>query len=129
MECDNEESIKPEGSDYTQNILRKSLYGNVEVTVKEEIEVKEEPINIKSVDINIAKEIPIYDEPISFIYESDLVKRELTHIDEKSYQCSICDKTFSQNCFLIKHQIVHTGEKNYTNVVNAIILSHVNVLL
>ncbi|CAL4213292.1 unnamed protein product, partial [Meganyctiphanes norvegica] len=97
-------------SDYPQNILRKSLYGNVEVNVKEEIEVKEEPINIKSVEINIAKETVIYDKRIAFPWGSHLVKHELTHTEEKSYQCSICDKTFSQNC-LIKHEIVHTREK------------------
>ncbi|CAL4144220.1 unnamed protein product, partial [Meganyctiphanes norvegica] len=35
------------------------------------------------------------------------------HECSKSYQCSIWDKKCSQNCLLIKHQIVHTGEKPY----------------
>ncbi|CAL4085891.1 unnamed protein product, partial [Meganyctiphanes norvegica] len=87
MEYDNEECILPDESDYPQNILQKLF-------VKEEIEVKEEPIDTKSVEINC-------------------VKRKLTHTEEKSYQCTICDKKFSQNCHLIKHEMVHTGKKPY----------------
>ncbi|CAL4060310.1 unnamed protein product, partial [Meganyctiphanes norvegica] len=107
MEYDNEESIKSDESDYPQRVLLKSLYENFEVNVKEEIEIKEEPINIKSVDIGI------YDEPIAFTLGSNLVQHELTHSEQKSYQCSICDKKGSQNCLLIEHRVVHTGGKPY----------------
>ncbi|CAL4135021.1 unnamed protein product, partial [Meganyctiphanes norvegica] len=112
MEYDNEESIIQDESIYPQNSLRKSLYGNVEVNVKEEIEVKEEPININSVEISIAKETVICDKRIAFPLGSHLVKHGLTHTEKKSYQCSIRDETLSQNC-LIKHEIVHTRDKPY----------------
>ncbi|CAL4110351.1 unnamed protein product [Meganyctiphanes norvegica] len=105
MECD--------GLYKVMSVFIECVHENVEVNFKEEIEVKEEPINIKSVEINIAKDIVIYDEPIAFPWESHLVKHELTHTEEKLYQCSICDKTFSQNCLLIKHEIVHLKEKPY----------------
>ncbi|CAL4154786.1 unnamed protein product, partial [Meganyctiphanes norvegica] len=92
---------------------RKSIYRKVEVNGEDEINVKEEPINMKSVEINFAKEIVLNDEPIAFTWESHLVKHELTHTEEKSYQCSICDKKFSHNFLLIRHQVVHTGDKPY----------------
>ncbi|CAL4176381.1 unnamed protein product, partial [Meganyctiphanes norvegica] len=113
MDCDNEESITPNESDYPKKVLRKSLYGNSEVNVKEEIVLKEEPMNIKGIEIKLAKETGTYNEPIAFTWESNLLKHELTHTMEKSYKCTFCDKQFSQNCLLIKHQIVHSGEKTY----------------
>ncbi|CAL4085855.1 unnamed protein product, partial [Meganyctiphanes norvegica] len=91
MEYDNKECIIANESDYPQNIFWKSLYENVEVNVKEEIEVREGTINTKSVDIN-------------------LLKHELTHTEEKSFKYTICDKKIPQNC-LIKHEIVHTVDK------------------
>ncbi|CAL4075767.1 unnamed protein product, partial [Meganyctiphanes norvegica] len=88
MEYDKEECIIKNESDYPENILRKSLYENIEVNVKDEIEGKEEPIDTKSVEIN-------------------LVKHKLTHTPIQ------CEKTFSRNCHLISHQRTHTGEKSY----------------
>ena len=58
MECD--------GLYKVMSVFIECVHENVEVNFKEEIEVKEEPINIKSVEINIAKDIVIYDEPIAF---------------------------------------------------------------
>ncbi|CAL4093184.1 unnamed protein product, partial [Meganyctiphanes norvegica] len=105
MECD--------GLYKVMSVFIECVHENVEVNFKEEIEVKEEPINIKGVEINIEKYIAIYDELIAFAWESHLVKHELTLTEGKLYQCSICDKTFSQNCLLIKHEIVHLKEKPY----------------
>ncbi|CAL4114175.1 unnamed protein product, partial [Meganyctiphanes norvegica] len=36
-----------------------------------------------------------------------------THIGDKSYQCNLCDKRFSMNNQLTRHQKTHTGEKQY----------------
>ena len=36
-----------------------------------------------------------------------------THISEKPYQCSQCDKGYLHKCHLKKHMRTHTGDKPY----------------
>ncbi|KAL2082089.1 hypothetical protein ACEWY4_021907 [Coilia grayii] len=44
---------------------------------------------------------------------SDLRKHELTHTGVKQYSCSLCEKVFTRSSGLSYHQKVHTGERPY----------------
>ncbi|CAL4067745.1 unnamed protein product [Meganyctiphanes norvegica] len=48
-----------------------------------------------------------------FLQKNDLIEHQRTHIDEKQYQCSNCTKVFLRKGNLIKHQITHTGERPF----------------
>ncbi|CAL4213322.1 unnamed protein product, partial [Meganyctiphanes norvegica] len=103
----------------------------LEVNVKEEIKVKVEPIHMQMCVMKLKEEIEINEEPITDTWGSYIVKQELPHTGGKSYQCSFCNKAFSQNIQLtnhldsncdnafyqdinlIKHKRKYTGEKLY----------------
>ncbi|CAL4169609.1 unnamed protein product, partial [Meganyctiphanes norvegica] len=76
--------------------------------LKEEIEVKEEMLHIKAVEIKVEKEIEEQEEQKGFTREIYLVKHEPILANEKSYQCSLRDKAFSQNEQCTVHQRIHT---------------------
>ncbi|CAL4210619.1 unnamed protein product [Meganyctiphanes norvegica] len=107
----NEKNKKTNKSYYPQEDLRISVNGFSGVTVKKEIEVKEEPIMLQYVDIKPKEEIGIYVQPISCTEESYPLKLTLKHTGNKLYQCSQCEEAFSRNSDHTKHTRKHTGVK------------------
>ncbi|CAL4144313.1 unnamed protein product, partial [Meganyctiphanes norvegica] len=98
-------------------VIRRKFCGNqhmisllFDVNIKDEIVVNEEPKNIQVVEIKLKKEIEIYEEPIIFKEERDIVKHELTHTGENSYACRFYDKASSQNKNVIIHQSTQPSE-------------------
>ncbi|CAL4104278.1 unnamed protein product, partial [Meganyctiphanes norvegica] len=112
VKYENEHIVKSDKNYDSQEILRKSAFGILEVKVKEDIEVKEK-IHIQAEEINLINEIELYEEPIVFTEGICHLKHELIHMGEKSYQCSQCDKAFSNNSTHIQHHITHTELKPY----------------
>ncbi|CAL4232785.1 unnamed protein product, partial [Meganyctiphanes norvegica] len=82
----------------------------IEVKVKEEIELNQEPIKLHVVEIKLKEEIEINEEPIYFKNESYLVNTGLTPI---GYQYSRCDKAFVHGQNILDHLKTHTGEKPF----------------
>ncbi|CAL4156437.1 unnamed protein product [Meganyctiphanes norvegica] len=113
VELNNKQKVKSDERYYPQDIFQKSPYRIFEVMVKEEIEIKEEPLNIRDVDTNLENGIAVHEELIYFTeenYESihgDNKLHQQTHSGEKQYHCRHCDKAYSMSYYLIAHQRTH----------------------
>ncbi|CAL4139127.1 unnamed protein product, partial [Meganyctiphanes norvegica] len=94
-------------------------------------------IQTTAVDIKLKEEIEIKKEPIDVSQNSYFIKHQIEHSVEKSYQCSDClrthfdekpyqynqcngekpyqctqrEKAFSKNTDITRHHRVHSGEK------------------
>uniref|UniRef100_A0A673W9K0 C2H2-type domain-containing protein n=1 Tax=Salmo trutta TaxID=8032 RepID=A0A673W9K0_SALTR len=51
---------------------------------------------------------------LDYTYLHTLKSHELKHTGEKSYKCSVCEKSFNQKGNLNQHMLVHTGEKPFS---------------
>ncbi|CAL4075970.1 unnamed protein product, partial [Meganyctiphanes norvegica] len=101
-----------------QEVLRKSPHRIYEVSLKIESEVKEEFINIQSVDIKLEEGIeinaePIPEEKLNQYRKCDLMNHKSIHSGDNPYKCRQCSKAFPNKSNLIIHQRIHTGEKPY----------------
>ncbi|CAL4151605.1 unnamed protein product, partial [Meganyctiphanes norvegica] len=103
----------------------------VEISTKEENVVYAEPVQIEDTELRVKEEILVYTEPVQ-IEGAELCVKEVeghTRTGKKIFQCTECDKTFSSNWNLIKHQHRHTGEKPYKCNQYVIRVSYKNVIL
>ncbi|NWV31707.1 ZN551 protein, partial [Grantiella picta] len=46
-----------------------------------------------------------------FRSKTELVKHQVIHTGEKPYDCAECGKSFNQSSNLIRHKKIHTGER------------------
>ncbi|CAL4235503.1 unnamed protein product [Meganyctiphanes norvegica] len=90
-----------------------AVNADIDLMVKEEIEVHEEPVLIQDVGVSVKQEWESNQCDKSFTSNSLLIGHNRTHTGETPYHCNQCDKNFSQNATLTVHQRTHSGEKPY----------------
>ncbi|CAL4084246.1 unnamed protein product, partial [Meganyctiphanes norvegica] len=75
---------------------------------EDEIEKNEEPVQIKDFDMKVGEERVKYEEPVAEITEVYTVKHQIIHEGYKLHSCS-----HSDNSYLTSHLRPHTGENQY----------------
>ncbi|CAL4201692.1 unnamed protein product, partial [Meganyctiphanes norvegica] len=73
-----------------------AVNADIDMMVKEEIEVYDEPVLSQDVEVSVKLERECSQCDKNFQSNSLLIRHLRTHSDEKPYQCNQCDKTFSQ---------------------------------
>ncbi|CAL4124163.1 unnamed protein product, partial [Meganyctiphanes norvegica] len=81
---------------------------DIDMLVKEEIEVYDEPVLSQDVLVSVKQECNKY------FPSNSLIRPQRTHTADSAeapYHCNQCDKDFSQNSTLSVHQRTHNDEK------------------
>ncbi|CAL4079637.1 unnamed protein product, partial [Meganyctiphanes norvegica] len=94
-------------------ICSMEVNSDIDMMVKEEIEVYDEPVLAQDIEISVKQEWVCNQCDKYFRAKSLLITHQRTHTGEKPYQCNQCDKSFRTKSLLITHQRKHTGEKPY----------------
>ncbi|CAL4123357.1 unnamed protein product, partial [Meganyctiphanes norvegica] len=85
-------------------ICTMTVNAGIDMMVKEDIGVNEEPVLSENVEISVKQELVCNQFYKSFPSNSLLIRHLRTHTGEKPYQCNQCDKHFSRKDSLVVHQ-------------------------
>ncbi|CAL4101697.1 unnamed protein product, partial [Meganyctiphanes norvegica] len=86
VERNNNKQVISDEHYYPHDFFQKSPHRIIEVMVKEEIEIKEEPIHIQDVDIKLENGIEVHEEQIDCTEKNYLVKHEPLHGNDNLQQ-------------------------------------------
>ncbi|CAL4088164.1 unnamed protein product, partial [Meganyctiphanes norvegica] len=105
---DSKISITPDERYCPEDFCQNPAYGNIEIKVKEEIIVSEEPKKFQAVETELKEEKEINEEQIYFTRESSLLKPGPTHT---GYQYNKCEGACIHTQNTIEHNITNTDER------------------
>ncbi|CAL4249236.1 unnamed protein product, partial [Meganyctiphanes norvegica] len=83
---------------------------DINMMVKEEIEVYDEPVLSQDVQVSVKQEWESNQCDTSNPLNGFLIRHQMIHTGKTPYQCNQCDKAFSQKGNLIIHHRTHSGE-------------------